>query len=697
MLQHLIKFFTYLIFLSTALQAAEPKDNLELSEIHHILGEMLQQHLDKKEVDEKMLTSAFRLYLEQFDPEKIYLLDKEVRPYLDPNAATSKQFLAQYKEQNYTAFENLNQLIQQAIERARSIRTSLEKNPAPYFEEAKKMTSFSKDDYLDKTMSRPYAKTLDELKKRIEQDFTVFIKEEMVRFGEAAVLQKQAQIIKFYAVQMDGEESSYLFVDDQGKPLNAKEKEHVFVLHILKALAKSLDSHSSFFSPEEASEMKMRLEKGYNGIGIVFQEGIDGVVVTNIIPNSPADRLNKVKVNDQLISINGKPIANESFTQVMDMIRGEVGTPITLELKRKVVDNNKKSEQKVNITLNRERITLDEDRVDYSYEQFGDGIIGKIVLYSFYQNPDGISSENDVREAIRKLRQRGQLRGLILDMRDNSGGYLSQAIKVAGLFITSGVIVISKYSDGEKHVYRDLDNKDLYDGPLVILTSRLTASAAEIVAQALQDYGVAIIVGDDHTYGKGSIQSQTVTDKNSSSYFKVTVGKYYTVSGKSPQKYGVFADIVVPSQYSKDAIGESFLRDTLSTDTINAEYNDELEDVRPEIKAWYMKYYLPTLQPKETVWKKMIPTLKKNSEYRISKDKNYQLFLKKLVAHKEGKEPPPEDESEEDTPDSEEEGRLRRKNKDFGSQDLQMVEATNIVKDMIILETDLDQNFVGTH
>ena len=166
----------------------------------------------------------------------------------------------------------------------------------------------------------------------------------------------------------------------------------------------------------------------------------------------------------------------------------------------------------ITVPLVREEIAVDEDRARWNYEIFDGGIIGKIKLDSFYQGDNGMTSENDVREAIKQLDKQGNLRGLILDLRENSGGFLSQAVKVAGLFITNGVVVISKYFNGEEHFYRDMDGKISYDGPLIILTSKATASAAEIVAQALQDYGVAIIVGDEHTYGKGTIQSQTVTE-----------------------------------------------------------------------------------------------------------------------------------------------------------------------------------------
>src|SRR3984957_11805724 len=145
------------------------------------------------------------------------------------------------------------------------------------------------------------------------------------------------------------------------------------------------------------------------------------------------------------------------------------------------------------VELVRAKMTLDDKRVDVSTEPFGDGIIGKITLYSFYEGEDGISSEKDIRKAIEDLRAQGPLYGLVLDMRENSGGFLSQAVRVSGLFISGGVVVISKYSDGSMKFYRAVDGRRFYDGPLVVLVSKGSASATEIVAQTLQDYGVGVV------------------------------------------------------------------------------------------------------------------------------------------------------------------------------------------------------------
>lgn len=687
-----LRYFAFILLLvwSTTLSGAIPKDQLDYSDIKKIMSQILEQHLQVKQIDEPALRHTLKSYIEQFDPQHLYLLEREVQLYSNASQQIVTKFLADYNKEDYTLFINLNEIIQNSIKRAREYRASLEKsNPNLLFEAAKKLKPFSKDVYFEETLQRPYAQNIDQLKEREEKNIIVFIKEQMQRFGESAVMQRQEHILNLYNSEMDDVENTYLLVDDKGTPLAEKDKEHVLTLHILKALAKSLDAHTSFFTDNEAYDMRVRLEKGYDGIGIVFKEGLDGVVVGNLVPGGPAEKSGQIHINDTLLAIDGQDIVNEPFNKVMDKIRGTNGTSITLQLKPSAEAKN--SNSPVTVKLNREKIVLSDDRVDTSYESYGDGIIGKITLHSFYQGDDGISSENDVKDAIVSLQKKGNLKGLILDLRDNSGGYLSQAIKVAGLFISEGVVVISKYSDGETHIYRDLDGKKLYHGPLVILTSRLTASAAEIVAQALQDYGVGIIVGDDRTYGKGSIQSQTVTDQKSNSYFKVTVGKYYTVSGKSPQKFGVKADIVVPSQYSKEDIGEAYLETSITSDKISPEFDDTLSDVRPEIKAWYMKYYLPNVQKKVTVWEKMLPNLKQNSSYRLEHNKNYQAFLKKLK---------PDNQTAANTADDEEDetdlnGDGVKKSKDFGIEDLQMQEGVNIVKDMVLLNSDIDQNFIG--
>jgi carboxyl-terminal processing protease len=659
-----------LLFLSmNDLLDAHEQDLLKADDIKRIMQQILSEHVDKKEMTNQIFQNALIIYIEQFDPHRMYLLESEVTPFIHLSSAQLSQAIEEYKINNFSIFKKLNQVIQASIERSRKIRDGFEL-------EVKNNLFYQSPDKADKPLSNqeemdPFARTIDQLKERIKQNLGTFIDLQKRRYGDAITARRKEHILNAYEIQLRDFENHYLYRDEKGQPLSAAEQENLFTIHVLKALASSLDSHTSFYQTNEAYDLRVRLQKEFKGIGLVLKDTVDGAVVTHMLAGGPAARSKLIQVGDILLEVDDKSVVDHPFEKVLEMLHGEKNTQVKLVFKRKGEPGQ--SSKIYSVELKRELIILNNDRVDVSSEVFGDGIIGKITLHSFYQG-DGISSEKDVRNAIEQLEKKGNLRGLILDLRDNSGGFLSQAVRVAGLFITNGVIVISKYANGEERFYRDVDGKMAYDGPLIVLTSKATASAAEIVAQALQDYGVALVVGDEHTYGKGTIQSQTVTDNQSSSYFKVTVGKYYTVSGHTPQKRGVKADLVVPSHWNREMIGESM--DSVDADVIPPAYNDQLKDVSPEIRSWYLKYYIPTLQHRTFMWRDLLPTLRKNSEYRIAQNKNYQFFLKGGS------------EEEEATADEEDEWDIPgKKNKTYGEDDLQVQEAVNILKDMILLHS----------
>lgn len=660
-----------LIFLNMSyfLEAAD-EDLLKTKDIHHIMQQILSEHVAKKEITSQILQSALVIYIDQFDPHRMYLLESEVSPYFHLSLRQLDKAIEQYTQNDFSIFQQLNQVIQNSILRSRKIRQGLES-------EVKNNLFHQSPDTMQYPISNredmePFARTENQLKDRIMQNLGTFIDLHKKRYGGGITAQKKDQILNSYENRLREFENPYLYQDDKGQPLSAAEKENLFTIHVLKALANSLDSHTSFYQASEAYDIRVRLQKEFQGLGLVLKDTLYGIVVTHMLEGGSAAQSGLIKVGDILLEVNEKSVADHPFEKVMEMLHGDKDTKVKLVFKRPGVAGQ--PDTIYSVELKRELVILDNDRVDVNSEPFGNGIIGKITLHSFYQG-DGVSSVKDVRDAIEKLEKKGNLRGLILDLRENSGGFLSQAVKVAGLFITNGIIVISKYSNGEERFYRDVDGKTTYDGPLIVLTSKATASAAEIVAQALQDYGVAVIVGDEHTYGKGTIQAQTVTDNKSSSYFKVTVGKYYTVSGHTPQKAGVKADIVAPGHWSHEQIGESYM-DSVDPDVISPAYEDQLKDVSPGIRSWYLKYYLPTLQHRKEVWHKLLPTLRKNSEYRIAHNKNYQYFLNGKGAA-----------TDEDSADEDEWEVPGNKNKSFGEDDLQMQEAVYILKDMIWLNS----------
>ncbi len=633
---------------------------LTKKDIYKVMDDMLAQHVEKKQMTGEILKNSFHLYIDQFDSDRMYLLESEVDRFQNLRQSQINSILRDYQEEKLYKYEEIDLMIQNAIVRARQYRKDILKNPDLLFQNS------SKDpddlDLLDEDQRPPFAKTVVELKNRIKNEMIQFISRERQRYGDEAVMGNSERTVNSYLETVKHRENQYLYADSHGKQLSPLERENLFAMHVLKSLARSLDAHTTFLNANEAYDMKIRLEKGFQGIGVVLKQKPEGVVITRMIKDGPAKKSGLVQAGDRIVMINGHDVEDSTLEQLVNKLRDQSEKTVNLVLKRK---GSSGEEQTIKVALARELIAVDEGRVDAEYEPFENGIIGKVTLHSFYQGKNGITSEKDMRAAIKDLQKHGRLNGLILDLRENSGGFLNQAVKVAGLFITNGVVVISKYSNGEERYYRDMDGKISFDGPLIVLTSRATASAAEIVAQALQDYGVAVVVGDEQTYGKGTIQTQTVTDGSSASHFKVTVGKYYTVSGKTPQVRGVKADIVVPSYYSKELIGEEFLEHPLSSDRIPNAFNDQLSDVDAGLKPWYLRYYMPSLQKKETEWSHLIAGLKRNSKRRLINNPQYQKFLADDWDWN------PFLDSDKDMPET---------------YDFQMQEAVSILKDMIKLE-----------
>lgn len=663
-------FNNFLGFIFVIAQLAANPTDLQVKDVQQIMTQIFEKQGENKGLSANIVKNSFKIYIEQFDPYKTYLLESEVSPYLHLSDAKVAEILNQYKNNDLTAYLELNTIIQNAIIRARKYRAEIKPDD---------LIGMKPTD-LKVSPSVPYAKNETELKKRIREQMADFLANEKKRFGPAYVQQHKERLVRVYLMSATDFENQYLPLTENGVNIATSQDEDQFLIHVLKSLSRSLDAHTSYLDESEASDMRVRLNKGYNGLGLILQDRNSKMIITGFMPNSPASKAQRIQVGDQILEVNGQPVSKMDVTKVRESLQGERGSAVNLLLK------HPNQVAPYNLTMKRDTIVINEGRAEVSYESFGNGIVGIIKLDSFYRGPNGISSESDVKRAIQDLDSKGNLRGLVLDLRENTGGFLSEAVKVAGLFITNGVVVISKYNTGEEHYYRDMDSSVAFDGPLIVLTSRATASAAEIVAQALQDYGVAVIVGDEQTYGKGTIQSQTVTrDDGRGSFFKVTVGKYYTVSGKTPQIQGVKADIVVPGKFSAMELGEEYLDipHDMNTDTIQSAFSDSLNDINPSLKSWYLRYYMPTVQKPRTEWKHTLSQLKENSKYRMEHNNNYKLFIQKLTGNE-----LVDSEIAEESDD--EYGRTNRTT--YGREDLQKQEAVNVLKDMIYLQPRAEQD-----
>jgi len=624
---------------------------LKIASIRPSYEEMLGYHIEYKVFSPLLAQRSLKLFLEQFDRDKSYLLREEVLSFIEVSEEETGRVVEEYNAGSFKTFQRFNQLISKAILRARVWRAEIRRELI--LRDLENLPSTA-ESYLH------YAGSEDKLKERIQKQIVRFLlsEKEGARFADWTPSRRE-KILNLLEKRLQRIENSYLASNE--KESQDSDSEHFFSLHVLKALAKSLDAHTTFFSPEEAFEMRTALEKEFEGVGVLLRETVDGVMIAGLIKGGPAERSGKIVVGDILFEIDGKKMEEASYEDVLKEMKGNARGEINLTLKRY---NDDASSNLYGVQLKREKVLMEDERVQYSYMPYGDGVIGKITLPSFYESSSSSSCEKDIREAIRNLKKEKKLLGLVVDMRNNSGGFLSQAVKVSSLFVTNGIIIVSKYSRGETKYLRDIDGRLYYSGPLLVLTSKASASAAEIVAQALQDYGTGLIVGDERTYGKGTIQYQTVTDENAKAFYKVTIGRYYTVSGKSTQLEGVKADILIPTQYAAYNIGERFLEYPLRNDFVPSVYLDPAtiqEGQRPT--SWFERYCLPALVRKNTLWRSMLPILAKNTQMRLASDPNFKAFLAGQGSSDGGAE-----------------------NLGWGQEDLQIEQAVKILQDMIYLQ-----------
>lgn len=654
------KLFVIILLIFSFTFVFSKKGFYDEKDIPLVMDKLFEYHIEFKQLNDKIVKRTLKVYLEQFDPDKIYLLQKEASVFLDLSDKRAKEIADHITKNDFSDFNALNEIFYTAVHREREER-------ARFKDKINDIILSASTDY-DKSS---YASTKRQLAIRQKDHFLKFYNIQKKRI-KIDTLQRKIKVYDLYNKKMNQFEGDFAFKD------KSEMQQHFFTLHFLKAFSKSLDAHTYFFSEDEARDMRVSLEKNFEGIGVVLTETIDGVIVSDMIKNSPAKESKNIEVGDVIVEVNHQNIESLPFDKVLGAMKKRENGQIELGFRRNQKDSI------IRVSLTARPIAMDDDRLTYSYEPCDDGIIGKLELKSFYENPDGLSSEKDIKEAIYNLKKIGNLKGLVLDLRENAGGFLSQAIKVAGLFISNGVVVMSKYSNDEVKYLRSLEGSPYYNGPLVILTSKMSASAAEIVAQALQDYGVALVVGDERTFGKGSIQFQTVTNEGADYYYKVTIGRYYTVSGKSTQIDGVKADIVIPSKYASFDIGERYLENALPADSIESAYLDSLNDLEPKLKRLFQRSYTSSLQKIVVYWTRMLPVLRENSKQRLENSSHFKQFLEKQDQIR---------------------AKLKGVNVDLSEneakkEDIQLKEAVNIVQDMIQMETQakrsLDERFANS-
>jgi carboxyl-terminal processing protease len=371
----------------------------------------------------------------------------------------------------------------------------------------------------------------------------------------------------------------------------------------LNALAHAYDPHSDYMSAPHAQDFSISMNLALFGIGAQLREDDGYCTIFTLVPGGPASKSKLLSEKDRIIAVaqGGKPpvdAVDMDLEKVVQQIRGPKGTEVRLTISQAPDYTTRKV-----VSLVRDEIKLDDAEHEASAKLIelpdnhgGTNRIGIIELPSFYAPVDFTPNNGhatpkftsvDVAKLLRKLNQE-HVSGVIINLRYNPGGSLEEAIKFTGLFIKSGPVVQARNPDGQVTVDSDTDPEEVYSGPLVVMVNRFSASAAEIAAAALQDYDRALIVGDTSTHGKGTVQNLNplkpfmINSTNDPGALKITIRKFYRVSGASTQLKGVMPDIVLPDvlNYSTQ-IGETNLDNPLAWDTIQPASYEKFNLVQP--------------------------------------------------------------------------------------------------------------------
>jgi len=398
------------------------------------------------------------------------------------------------------------------------------------------------------------------------------------------------------------------------KTMAELESEDILQMY-LTSLAHAYDPHSDYMSPSEAQNFDIQhISLSLIGIGaqLVWEDGY--TKIKELIPGGPAAISKQLRPGDKIVAVaqaDGAPVdvVEMRLNKVVDMIRGKKGTEVKLTIIPAKTPDSKKV-----ISLIRNEIQFKQSFArakvfEMSDEQGNVQKLGVITLPQFYDN-----CAAHVEALIQRLKKE-KIEALILDLRHNGGGILDEAVQLTGLFVKKGPVVQVKEPNRKPHVLEDRSNEVAWDGPLIVAVGKLSASASEIVAAALQDYNRALIVGDQTTHGKGSVQQvlslDTITDLRKSvpnpGKLKITVSKFYRINGSTTQKQGVTPDVILPSLYDYLDIGEASLENCLPADQTTPATYTKLDMVKP---------YVPELQ--------------KASKERISHSKDFAYLMEDI-------------------------------------------------------------------
>ena len=577
---------------ATATGPLEPGPND--GNIAYITARLLEEfHYSQLPFDKDISEKFFDGYIDIYDPQHLFFLQSDIDEFSHYRTNLDVLTLGSHGEADVTpAFEIFGRFMQRLQQRATYANDLLKRDNFKFD---------SNDQILIDRKNAPYPKTLDEAKHLWRQQLMFqFLQEKLsaeTSPNTTLAATNLADITKTIENRYERELRA------------AQEWDNGDVMQFyLDSLAHAYDPHSDYMNNEHAQDFSINMSLSLGGIGAELKWDDGYCEIENLVPGGPAIKSDQLKPNDKIIAVaQGKQapvdVVDMELSKIVQLIRGPKGTEVRLT----VVPVDDPKSRKI-VKLVRDQINLADAHAKATLIESADGFggtnrIGVINVPSFYaptpytdnatQATNYVSS--DVGMLVQKL-VREKAGGIILDLRSNPGGSLEEAKQFVGLFVTNGPVVQVRAPDGRIQIDGNDSAPDIYHGPLILLVNRFSASASEIVAAALQDYGRALIIGDSSTFGKGTVQDLTplaplvwpATDSatNDPGEAKITIRKFYRINGASTQLKGVVPDIILPDVWSyRDDMGEGSQPYAMPWDTISAATYNEVNDVQPYLTA----------------------------------------------------------------------------------------------------------------
>lgn len=520
--------------LGTSFALPSQAQTLQCQSVPALMNVFLSNHFSVNQLTPEVRTRTVNLFLKFIDPNKQLLYKADVEK-------TRKQLNDLFDSMKTGNCAVLNEVSGVLVSRAQeNLKLVNEKLKGKYtLDETAK--------YQTDTKKREYADNVDQKKALL--DSAIHTQVATIMAGDVKLDKAKTQLVKRYELSVK-----------RTKEMTQPKMINLFA----ESFAHALDPHSDYLSPEQLDEFRINMNLSLEGIGVSLSSDDGYTIVQEIMPGGSADRAHALQPKDKIIAVaqdkkDSVNIIDMDLSDVVKMIRGKKGTKVNLTIVRQKGTQS----ETFNVALVRDKVDMKEQAAKVSYldRKVGDKKfkIAVIDLPSFY----GGSEKNardcyvDLKKIVEEVVAK-KVDGVVLDLSTNGGGLLQDAVKIAGLFIKTGPVVATQDGKKNRDILSDEDSKVYYGGPLMLLTTRQSASASEILAGAMKDYRRALIVGGDHTYGKGSVQVLNPLPLGLGA-MKLTTQMFYLPGGVSTQNSGVAADVVMPTYLDSDDMGEQFM------------------------------------------------------------------------------------------------------------------------------------------